>query len=129
MKVTRKLLVAASFLGVATASAIAACTIPSSPCFPWRIEAGQNEAVILEIVPNNAVTSALYRICLCPPSSGVSLMFDFDGRQVELGTLDIAKGETLCRDWRLQTARKSRLMLKRVGSDNSSKVEGCYTTQ
>lgn len=129
MHIRKKLVVAAGLLGLASAAAIAACTIPSSPCFPWRIEAGKNEAVLLEIVPSNAVTSALYRICLCPPSSGVSLMFDFDGTQVQLGSLDIEKGETLCRDWRLQTARKSRLMLKRIGSDQSSKVEGCYTTQ
>lgn len=117
----------ASALGSATA-AMAACTIPSSPCYPWRIEAGQSDAVLLEIVPNNISTFALYRICLCPPTKSISVVFDFEGKQVVLGTIETGSGETVCRDWRLATARKSRLLLRRPGEGKEA-IEGCYTTQ
>ncbi len=122
--------------GIATTGAAqAACTIASSPCYPWRIEAGQGETVLLEIVPNNVSTAALYRVCLCPPTESVSLVFDFEGRQVPIGTVATSTGETICRDYRLQTARKSRLLLKRTeagagaGGAKGGVVEGCYTTQ
>ena len=124
----RPLALAAGLLGLTANAATAACTIASSSCYPWRIEAGQSDTVLLEIVPSNAQTSALYRICLCPPTTAISLVFDFEGQKVPLGTLERGSTETICRDWRIQTARKSRLMLRRVGSDVSA-VEGCYTTQ
>ncbi len=124
----RALALATGLLGLGTTSATAACVIASSPCYPWRIEAGQSDTVLLEIVPSNAATSALYRVCLCPPASGISLVFDFEGQKVPLGTLERGSTETICRDWRIQTARKSRLLLRRVGTDGGI-VEGCYTTQ
>jgi len=68
------------------------------------------------------------RICLCPPAGGVSLVFEFEGRSVVLGNLELGSGETLCRDYRIATARKSRLLLRRAGTA-SGLVEGCYTTQ
>lgn len=108
--------------------ALAQCRIPDSPCYPWRIEAGAAETVLLEIVPSNVPTAALYRVCVCPPAKGVALVFDFEGKQVPIGAVETGSGETLCRDYRLQTARKSRLLLKRT-TDASDKVEGCYTTQ
>jgi hypothetical protein len=113
---------------IAAGPAEAACAIASSPCYPWRIEAGQADTVLLEIVPNNAATFALYRVCLCPPAKGVSLVFDFEGRQVVLGMLELGSGEPLCRDWRLATARKSRLLLRRPAGGEGL-IEGCYTTQ
>lgn len=119
---------AAGLLLFAASPAAAVCAIPSSPCYPWRIETGQADTVLLEIVPSNAPTSALYRVCLCPPTKSVSLVFDFEGQKVQLGTLERGSTETICRDWRIQTARKSRLLLKRVG-DSSAAIEGCYTTQ
>lgn len=126
---SRKASLALAFaLAIPSAPALAACTIPSSPCYPWRIESGESESLILEIVPNNAQTFALYRVCLCPPGKGISLVFDFEGKQVTLGTLELGSGEPVCRDWRLATARKSRLLVKRTGADGS-KLEGCYTTQ
>ena len=105
-----------------------ACTIASSPCYPWRIEAGQSDTVLLEILPNNVSTFALYRVCLCPPTKSISLVFDFEDKQVLLGTVETGSGETVCRDYRLATARKSRLLLRRP-EEGASAVEGCYTTQ
>lgn len=128
MKPLCLLALTAGFLGLTLTPATAACTIASSPCYPWRIEAGQTDTVLLEIVPSNAATSALYRVCLCPPTGAVSLVFDFEGQKVPLGTLERGSTETICRDWRIQTARKSRLLLRRVGGDSGA-VEGCYTTQ
>lgn len=120
---------AALLASFAVGSAQAGCAISSSACYPWRIEAGQEDTVLLEIVPNNVSTIALYRLCLCPPAKAVSLVFDFEGKQVTLGTVDIQGGETICRDYRIATARKSRLLLKRQGGNDPAVVEGCYTTQ
>lgn len=120
--------ITAALATVTASSAMAACSISSSPCYPWRIEAGQTDTVLLEIVPNNAPTAALYRVCLCPPTRSVSLIFDFEGKQVSLGTVETGTGETVCRDYRLATARKSRLLLRRTGEEPGA-VEGCYTTQ
>lgn len=121
------ILVASAGLGASPAAAL--CTIVSSPCYPWRIEAGQTDTVLLEIVPNNTPTAALYRVCLCPPTKAVSLVFDFEGRQVPIGGVDLGAGEPICRDYRIATARKSRLLLRRAGGGAGGLVEGCYTTQ
>lgn len=128
MRPAGQALIATMLISLASASAQAACTIPSSPCYPWRIEDGKPDTVMLEIVPNNVPTAALYRVCLCPPTKGVSLIFDFEGRQVPIGDVEIGSGETVCRDYRIQTARKSRLLLKRTNNE-SGRIEGCYTTQ
>ena len=113
---------------ILAAPADATCVIASSQCYPWRIEADKPDAVLLEIVPNSVSTVALYRVCLCPPASGVSLVFEFDGRSIVLGNLELGSGEPICRDYRIATVRKSRLLVKRAGAANGQ-VEGCYTTQ
>lgn len=128
MPALRSLALALGLLTMAVGPAAAACRIDSSPCYPWRIEAGQSETVLLEIVPNNAPTFALYRICLCPPAKDVALVFDFEGKRVELGSVTTGSGGAICRDYRLATARKSRLLLKRAKADGVV-MEGCYTTQ
>jgi hypothetical protein len=108
-------------------AARAACTIPSSACYPWRIESNEKETVLLEIVPNNAQTSAIYRVCLCPPAKKVSLIFDFEGKRVDLGSVEPKGGSAICRDFRIATARKSQLLLTRPsGADGA--IEGCYVT-
>lgn len=103
------------------------CEIKDSPCYPWRIEAGAAETVLLEIVPNNAITSSTYRVCLCPPTKSVGLVFDFKERVVELGSVPDATNGAVCRDFRIQTARSSRLLLKRPAGSTGA-VEGCYST-
>ncbi len=113
--------------GTTAGSAQTACQIKDSPCYPWRIEAGAAETVLLEIVPNNAVTSSTYRVCLCPPTGSVSLVFDFKERVVDLGSVPDAKNGPVCRDFRIQTARSSRLLLRRP-SGTKGAVEGCYAT-
>ncbi len=119
---------AAITLALATpATAQGRCQIPDSPCYPWRIEAGAGETVLLEIVPNNAITSSTYRVCLCPPTRSVSLVFDFRERVVELGSVPDATAGPVCRDFRIQTARSSRLLLKRP-TGSTGAVEGCYAT-
>ena len=106
---------------------MAACTIPSSACYPWRIEAAENSTVLLEIVPNNASTGVIYRVCLCPPAKSVSVMFDFEVKRVEIGNVSTKSGSAICRDFRIATARKSRLTLSRPdGTDGA--IEGCYVT-
>ncbi len=109
------------------AAAQASCQIKDSPCYPWRIEAGAPETVLLEIVPNNAVTSSTYRVCICPPTGSVSLVFDFKERVVPLGNVPDAKNGPVCRDFRIQTARSSRLMLRRPDGSKGP-IEGCYAT-
>lgn len=102
------------------------CVIRDSPCYPWRIDEGSSETVLLEIIPNNSITQATYRVCLCPPTKGVSLIFDFKERTVPLGNVPGASAGPICRDFKIQTARSSRLLLKREGT--SGPVEGCYST-
>jgi hypothetical protein len=109
------------------ASADAACEIKDSPCYPWRIEAGQNDTVLLEVIPNNAITSTTYRVCLCQPTRSVSLVFDFKERVVDLGRVPDATKGAVCRDFRIQTARSSRLLIKRPEGTKED-VEGCYAT-
>ncbi|MEZ5854661.1 MAG: hypothetical protein R3D67_07900 [Hyphomicrobiaceae bacterium] len=128
MPTVRSLALTALFVATTAAPAMGACRIESSPCYPWRIEAGKRETLLLEIVPNNAPTYALYRICLCPPAKEVSLVFDFEGKRVELGALATESDGAICRDYRLATARKSRLLLRRSKADGAV-MEGCYTTQ
>lgn len=105
----------------------AACAIPDSPCYPWSIPEGEDEAVLLEIIPNNTITGAVYRVCLCPPTSGVSIVFDFQEGQRTLGTLTRRSATALCRDYRFQTARSSTLKIRRA-DPGKDLVEGCYMT-
>ena len=75
-------------LGLGPAAAQKSSRIPmltDSPCYPWRIEAGANSTVLLDIIPNNAITTTTYRVCLCPPTKGISVIFDFKERVVDLG--------------------------------------------
>ena len=104
------------------------CEIKDSPCYPWRIEAGAAETVLLEVIPNNTITSSTYRVCLCPPTKGVSLVFDFKERVLNLGSVPEAVNGPVCRDFRIQTARSSRLLLRRSEASSSVAVEGCYAT-
>ena len=104
-----------------------ACVIRDSPCYPWRIEAGAAETVLLEVIPHNAITSSTYRVCLCPPTKSVALVFDFKERVVPLGTVPGATEGPICRDFRVQAARSSRLLLRRSDA-GSGVVEGCYAT-
>ena len=117
---------AAVLCGVAM-PARAACAIPDSPCYPWTIPEGDDEAVLLEIIPNNTITGAVYRVCLCPPTSGVSIVFDFQEGQRTLGTLTRRSATALCRDYRFQTARSSTLKIRRA-DPGKDLVEGCYMT-
>ena len=120
------IVVAVVLLGAAT-SARAACAIPDSPCYPWSIPEGENEAVLLEIIPNNTVTGAVYRICMCPPTKGVSIIFDFKESERTLGSISRATNAAICRDYRFQTARTSTLKVRRA-DDEKGVVEGCYMT-
>jgi hypothetical protein len=112
---------------VAAPAAEAACEIKDSPCYPWRIEAGANDTVLLEVIPNNAITSSTYRVCLCQPTKSVSLVLDFKEREVNLGSVPSASKGAVCRDFRIQTARSSRLLIKRPEGVTGD-VEGCYAT-
>lgn len=103
----------------------AACVIENSPCYPWRIGQGEKETEILKVVPNNAVTSAIYRVCLCPPEKSVSVVFDFYSRVVEIGAVRVDGGGPMCRDFRIETSRRSRLLVRRAAEDKRV-VEGCY---
>lgn len=103
------------------------CEIKDSPCYPWRIEAGQPDTTLLEVIPNNAITTATYRVCLCPPTPSVSLVFDFKERIVNLGSVPDASSGPVCRDFRIQTARSSRLLIKRPNGSTAA-IEGCYAT-
>jgi len=115
--------------------ASAACAIPDSPCYPWSIPDGEDETVLLEIIPNNTVTGAVYRVCLCPPTNGVSIVFDFKEGQRTLGTLSRRSATAICRDYRFQTARSSTLKIRRSDPDkepdkgaDKGLIEGCYMT-
>lgn len=117
----------ASALCAAATPARAACTIPDSPCYPWSIPEGEDETVLLEIIPNNTITGAVYRVCLCPPTSGVSIVFDFQEGQRTLGKITRRSSTAICRDYRFQTARSSTLKIRRADPDKGL-VEGCYMT-
>jgi hypothetical protein len=122
----RVVAVAAALCGAAIPAG-AACAIPDSPCYPWSIPAGEDETVLLEIIPNNTITGAVYRVCLCPPTNGVSIVFDFQEGQRTLGTLARRGSTAICRDYRFQTARSSTLKIRRADPDKGL-VEGCYMT-
>lgn len=111
-----------------TASQASACTIESSACYPWRIEASETSTTLLEIVPNNSRTGITYRVCLCPPAKKVDLVFDFQTKRVTIGAVATKSGSTICRDFRIATARKSRLRLSRP-EGTSGVINGCYVTQ
>lgn len=110
-----------------SAPALAECRIPDSACYPWRIDKTQPETVVFEILPNNTPTTATYRICLCPPADGVSLQLDLDDKRVTLGSVELNGGGMICRDFRVMSSRRSRLLLARTGQAGSA-VEGCYNT-
>ena len=112
---------------LASAPASAACLIPASPCYPWAIAASEDETVLLEIIPNNTITGAVYRVCLCPPAKAVSIVFDFKEGTRVLGTVTRSTDSAMCRDYRFETARSSTLKVRRADQDKSL-VEGCYMT-
>jgi hypothetical protein len=120
-------LTAAAVAAALPATALAECVIKDSPCYPWRIEQGADETVLLEVVPNNAITGATYRVCLCPPTEGVSIVFDFRESTRTLGTVESSSRATVCRDFRILTSRSSRLKLRRADKGKEL-VEGCYVT-
>jgi hypothetical protein len=104
--------------------AYAACSIPATSCYPFRIEADDKETVLLEVVPNNVQTAATYRVCLCPPAKKVGLVFDFEGKRVDIGSVEAKSSSAICRDFRIATARKSRLLVTRAQTEGP--IEGCY---
>lgn len=127
----RSVVVAVTLLLMAlspTALQAKACTIESSACYPWRIETLEKSTTLLEIVPNNARTGVIYRVCLCPPAEKVDLIFDFQSSRVKIGTVETKSGSTICRDFRIATARKSRLLLNRPEGAKGV-INGCYVTQ
>jgi len=123
-------LVAAMILPIAlyaATPAAAACVIPESPCYPWQIREGEADTVLLEIIPNNVDTGAIYRICVCPPAPDVAIVFDYHENTRTLGTLSSRPDAPVCRDYRFQTARQSTLRLRRANPGGTA-VEGCYMT-
>ena len=119
--------IAAGLWAVPAPPAQAACTITNSPCYPWRIESEESDAVILRIVPNNAITSAIYRICTCTGGASVEIAFDFGERSVTLDELVGQPAGPVCRDYRIQTTRRAQLTLRRADGQAASTIEGCYT--
>lgn len=117
----------AALVALGPASARAACVIAHSPCYPWSIPEGEDDSVLLEIVPNNTITGAVYRVCVCPPAKGISIVFDFQENTRVLGTLTRNTDTAICRDYRFQTSRSSTLKVRRSQGDKGL-VEGCYTT-
>lgn len=128
IRATAAAAVVVSVLVSAAPSTARACTIQSSACYPWRIEANEKSTTLLEIVPNNAPTNVIYRVCLCPPAKKVALIFDFESKQVQIGQIEAKSGAPVCRDFRIGTARKSRLLLSRP-EGFSGVVNGCYATE
>ncbi len=131
MRRHRALLLVATFFSVAhlvlqMGPAVAACALASSSCYPWAIEEGAKDTVILENIPNNAVTSVIYRICLCAPDTAVDIVFRYPGKAITIGTLGTGKSVPICRDYRIQTSRSSQLLVSRKGQ-SSQPIEGCYT--
>lgn len=117
----------AAVLWIGAGPARAACVIPESPCYPWHIREGEDDTVLLEIIPTNVATGAIYRICVCPPAPDISIVFDFQEGSRTLGTLASRPSAPVCRDYRFQTARTSSLKLRRA-SAGTAPVEGCYFT-
>ncbi len=111
----------------AAPASAAACVIPNSPCYPWSIRAGEEDTVLLEIVPNNADTGAIYRICVCPQTPDISVVFDFFEARRALGVLSSRPDGPICRDFRIQTSRQSTLKLRRT-KESTEAIEGCYQT-
>jgi hypothetical protein len=116
----------ALLVGISTRVA-AECAVIDSACYPWRIESGKPDTVLWEILPNNTASVATYRICVCPPAEGVKLEFDFEQDRITLGTVELNGGGTVCRDYRIMSSRRSRLLLSRTSPGNKS-IEGCYST-
>ena len=114
-------------LTASEAIAQSSCQIPNSPCYPWHIASGRQTTVLLEIIPNNAVTSATYRICLCAPEKSVVLVFWFEDKEVTLGQVETGKANARCRDFRIETSHRSRLLLRRP-SKGQDALQGCYTS-
>lgn len=114
-------------LSVTFGPARAACVIPNSACYPWRIKQGAQETELLKVIPNNAVTSAVYRVCLCPPNKSVSLVFDFYQKKVTVGAVEVDGDDPICRDFRIETSRRSRLLVRRAEGTQQA-VQGCYTS-
>ena len=121
-----KVLVTGLAVTAGASMAAADCTIPETSCYPWRIDKGEESTVLLEILPNNVVTSANYRLCVCPPASGVNLTLEFDDRKVEIGKVELKGGAMICRDYRVMSSRKSRLSLSRTDGNKDVSIEGCY---
>ncbi len=111
----------------AAGPAVAACVIPESPCYPWQIREGEDETVLLEIIPNNAETGAIYRVCVCPPAPDIAVVFDFLEASRTLGVLSSRPDGPICRDYRFQTARQSSLKIRRA-TRGTAAVDGCYYT-
>lgn len=106
-------------------SSAAACVIANSPCYPWHIREGEDDTVILEIVPNNADTGAIYGVCICPQTPDITVVFDFGEARRTLGTISGRPDGPVCRDYRIQTSRQSALKIRRA-SEGKSAIEGCY---
>jgi hypothetical protein len=118
----------AMWLGATAAQAGTACNIPNTPCYPWRIAADREQTTILNVIPNNAVTGAIYRICLCPPEKAVEIVFSFSGADIVIGRASIGNDGPVCRDYRIETSRQSRLILRRPPDTLGKAIEGCYVT-
>lgn len=119
--------VALSLFAAATPAFAAACLIPNSPCYPWAIREGDEDTVLLEIIPNNADTGAIYRVCVCPGTPDISVVFDFFEAKRALGVLSSRAEGPVCRDFRIQTSRQSLLKLRRA-KEGTAAIEGCYQT-
>lgn len=107
--------------------AAAACTIAHSACYPWRIPPQNRETLLLNVVPNNALTGAIYRICLCPPAKSVELVFRFGTEDIVIGRIAVDDDGPLCRDFRFETSRRSQLVLRRT-DESGTALAGCYLT-
>lgn len=109
------------------ARAAAECTIAHSACYPWRIPPQNRETLLLNVVPNNALTGAIYRICLCPPAKTVELVFRFGTEDIVIGRISVGDDGPLCRDFRFETSRRSQLILRRT-DEPAAALAGCYLT-
>lgn len=116
------------------AMAAESCAIANSACYPWRIPAGKREASLLKVIPRNTITGAIYRVCLCAPGTSAELLFRFAENDVPLGRVT-AEGGPVCRDFRIETARDSELVVRRVAGpgdgkepDTGASLTGCYVS-
>ncbi len=121
------LLLATGFDARSSVAVAEACMIPQPPCYPWQIRENESEAVLLEIIPNNVETGAIYRVCICPPATDIAIVFDFRENERTLGTITGRDVGPVCRDYRFQTARQSSLKVRRA-SGGTTAIEGCYLT-